>query len=218
LDVSEITAHHIRAYSLSLQRRDLKDTTQHAHARGIQAWLNWLVREGDLDESPVRKVAMPRLEKRIPAPVVPDDVKRLPDTAQENLDFDRLGSVPEMLALFFGPMTRYGVPPGPVTLMVGPPIASLMGDGASATKRNVRSFLRGPHSWLVDGAACSMMVKDVLITSQAVGATVDYLLSENGAMTPSGRVDFKSEMGVLGIGMNTADLLVARNGSQYSVS
>lgn len=77
LDVSQITAHDIRAYLVSLQQRGLKDSTQHAHARGIKAWLNWLVREGDLDESPMRRVAMPRLEKRIPAPFAPDDVKRL---------------------------------------------------------------------------------------------------------------------------------------------
>jgi site-specific recombinase XerD len=77
LDVGQITAHHIRAYLVSLQQRGLKDTTQYAHARGIKAWLNWLVREGDLDESPMRKVAIPKLEERIPAPFKASDVKRL---------------------------------------------------------------------------------------------------------------------------------------------
>jgi site-specific recombinase XerD len=50
---------------------------QHNHARGIKAWLNWLVREGDLHESPMRKGAMPRLEKCIPAPFAPEDSQRL---------------------------------------------------------------------------------------------------------------------------------------------
>lgn len=77
LGVGQVTAHHIRAYLVSLQQRGLKDTTQHAHARGIKAWLNWLVREGDLDKSPMRKVDMPRLEKRVPLPFKADDVKRL---------------------------------------------------------------------------------------------------------------------------------------------
>ena len=76
-DVDEITPHHIRAYLVSLQRRGLKDTTQHAHARGMRAWLNWLVREGDLDGSPRDKVAMPRLEKRVPAPFSPEDIRSL---------------------------------------------------------------------------------------------------------------------------------------------
>ncbi len=73
----EITAHHIRAYLVSLQERNLRDTTQHNHARGIKAWLNWLVREGDLHESPMRRVAMPRLEKRIPPPFSHEDIQEL---------------------------------------------------------------------------------------------------------------------------------------------
>jgi len=77
--VQEITASHIRTYLVSLQDRGLKDTTQHAHARGIKAWLNWLVREGDLEESPMRNVAMPRLEKRVPAPFTAEDVRALLD-------------------------------------------------------------------------------------------------------------------------------------------
>ena len=76
-DVSEIIPQDIRAYLISLQNRNLKDTTQHAHARAIRAWLNWLVAEGDLDGNPMSRVAMPRLEKRIPAPFSPDDVTAL---------------------------------------------------------------------------------------------------------------------------------------------
>ncbi|NLS76957.1 MAG: site-specific integrase [Chloroflexi bacterium] len=76
-DVAQITPHLLRAYLVGLQRRGLKDTTQHAHARGIKAWLNWLVEEGDLAQSPMRGVAMPRLEKRIPAPFSQAEVNRL---------------------------------------------------------------------------------------------------------------------------------------------
>jgi len=76
-DVRGITAHLIRAYLVSLQRRGLKDTTQHIHARGIRAWLNWLVLEGELEASPMRRVAMPRLEQRVPPPFSPEDVQTL---------------------------------------------------------------------------------------------------------------------------------------------
>ncbi|NLS78689.1 MAG: tyrosine-type recombinase/integrase [Chloroflexi bacterium] len=76
-DVAQITPHLIRAYLVGLQHRGLKDTTQHAHARGIKAWLNWLVEEGDLAQSPMRRVAMPRLEKRVPPPFSPAEVSRL---------------------------------------------------------------------------------------------------------------------------------------------
>jgi site-specific recombinase XerD len=74
---SYITAHHIRAYLVCLQRRGLKGTTQHAHARGIKAWLRWLVDEGELEESLMSRVSMARLEKRMQSPFSPEDVKPL---------------------------------------------------------------------------------------------------------------------------------------------
>lgn len=131
----------------------------------------------------------------------------------ENLDFDRPRGAPEMLALFLGVMTQYGLAPEPATLMVGLPIATLMGDEASATKRKVRGFLRGKHSWVVDGVEQSLTVRDVLDTAQPVGAMFDYLLTDSGTMTPDKRAAFKSEIGILGIGMNTVELLVVRNGT-----
>lgn len=73
----EITSNHIRAYLVDLQVRGLRDTTQHAHARGIKTWLRWLVNEGEMDESPMRRVSMPRLEKRIQPPFSPEDIKAL---------------------------------------------------------------------------------------------------------------------------------------------
>ncbi len=85
LDVERITADHIRTYLIALQERGLKDTTQHAHARGIRAWLNWLVLEGDLSVSPMRRVAMPRLEQRIPPAFSPDHVRKLLDACDRKV-------------------------------------------------------------------------------------------------------------------------------------
>ena len=73
----EITPRHIREYLVGLQHRGLKDTTQHAHARGIKTWLRWLVDEGELEDSPMRRVSMPRLEQRIQPPFSPEDIKAL---------------------------------------------------------------------------------------------------------------------------------------------
>jgi len=78
-DPQRIAPAHIRAYLVSLQRRGLKDTTQHLHARCIKTWLRFLEREGEIAENPMRKVAMPRLEKRIPPPFTPEDIRRLLD-------------------------------------------------------------------------------------------------------------------------------------------
>lgn len=78
----EISAGLIRAYLVGLQNRGLKDTTQHLHARCIKTWLNWLVNEGDLEVSPMRRVSMPKLEKRMPAPFTPEEVQRLLDCCE----------------------------------------------------------------------------------------------------------------------------------------
>lgn len=76
-DPQAIAPHHIRAFLVSLRKRGLKDTTQHLHARCLKTWLRWLVEEGDLQENPMRRVQMPRLEKCIPPPLAPEEVRRL---------------------------------------------------------------------------------------------------------------------------------------------
>jgi hypothetical protein len=131
----------------------------------------------------------------------------------ENLDFDRLNGSPEMLALFFGAMSHYAVPTESVTLIVGLPITTLMGETALHTQEAVVSFLRGTHTWRADGVAQTITINLVRITSQPVGAMFDYLLTDEGEMPPDRRVAFKGEIGILGIGFNTLDLLVVRGGS-----
>ena len=131
----------------------------------------------------------------------------------ENLDLERLTGSPEMLALFFGAMTRYGVPGDPANLIVGLPISSLIGEDAEPTQKAVRRALSGAHRWRANGLDRTLTVSKVRITSQPVGAMFDYLLSDEGAMPLPRRVAFKGEIGVLGIGMNTVELLVVRHGS-----
>jgi hypothetical protein len=131
----------------------------------------------------------------------------------ENLDFDRLSGSPEMLALFLGAVSRYGVPAEPVSLMVGLPVAAHMGENAARTLEAVKSFLRGAHEWDADGVSHTLSVEAVRITSQPVGAMFDFLLTDAGEMPVDRRIVFKGEIGILGVGMNTLDLLVVRNGS-----
>lgn len=131
----------------------------------------------------------------------------------ENLDFERLTGSPEMLALFFGAITHYGVPDDPVALIVGLPIVPLMGEEAKATQQAVRRALRTTHTWQADGVDYTVTVRTIRITSQPVGAMFDYLLNEKGEMPAQRRIAFKGEIGILGLGMNTVELLVVRNGS-----
>ena len=48
---ASVTAHLIRAYMVSLQKRGLADASMHAAARAIRAFCNFLVREELLEKS-----------------------------------------------------------------------------------------------------------------------------------------------------------------------
>ena len=74
-----ITANHIRAYLLSLRRRGFKDNSQHAAARFIRAFCSFMVNKDYLAESPMRKVHMPTLDKRILPAFTAEDVHKLLD-------------------------------------------------------------------------------------------------------------------------------------------
>lgn len=75
--LGEIEPGHCRAYLASLQARGLKPATQHSAARSIKAWLSFHVREGDLADSPMRRVRMPKLPQDQPIAFAAEDVKRL---------------------------------------------------------------------------------------------------------------------------------------------
>jgi hypothetical protein len=127
----------------------------------------------------------------------------------ENLDFDRLTGSPEILAMFLGALSRYGVPPDPTGLIVGLPVASL----CDTAQQAVKDFLKGEHTWVADGQSYTAKIESVLVTSQPVGAMFDYLLTDEGEMPADKRLAFKGEIGVLSIGMNTVELLVVQNGA-----
>jgi hypothetical protein len=105
------------------------------------------------------------------------------------------------------------VPEEPLSLMVGLPIAAMLGEETRATQQAVRAFLQGTHTWRADEAGHAATIEAVRLTSQPVGALFDHLLTEEGEMPPDRRAAFRKEIGILGIGMNTLDLLVVRNGT-----
>ena len=131
----------------------------------------------------------------------------------ENLDFDRLNGSPEMMALWYGALTQYGLPHEPISLLVGLPIHVLSGPNAQGAQQAVRESLRGSHTWVADGQEQGLQVETVRLTSQPVGAMFDYLLDDEARMPTSRQVAFRGEVGILGIGMNTLDLLVVRGGT-----
>jgi site-specific recombinase XerD len=63
--LDDLTAAHIRAYLVTLQARPLSAYSQHAAARSIRALLNFCILEELLEQSPMRKVRMPKLPQEI---------------------------------------------------------------------------------------------------------------------------------------------------------
>jgi site-specific recombinase XerD len=63
--VTDITAHHIRQYLVELQQQNKSGWTVHGTARSIRTFCYFLVREELLDESPMRRVKMPKLDKTL---------------------------------------------------------------------------------------------------------------------------------------------------------
>ena len=80
----QIDANHIRQFLVELQERELADTTQHAYARSIKAWLSWLVNEDELEKNPMRRVQMPRVDQKIPPPFSVKDIGKLLDACDRS--------------------------------------------------------------------------------------------------------------------------------------
>ncbi len=94
-----------------------------------------------------------------------------------------------------------------INLYVGLPIAVLQGDEVTANIKAVQAFLGGSHAWRADGVEQQIEINSVVVASQPVAAMFNFLLNDQGEMPPDKKAIFKKEIGVLGIGMNTVDLL-----------
>lgn len=65
-NLNELTAHHIRQFLVSIQRRGLTSQYQHNLARTIRAFLNYCVHDELVKDSAFAKVQMPKLQRKIP--------------------------------------------------------------------------------------------------------------------------------------------------------
>ena len=81
-NLSEISTVDIRQYMISLQERGLTAHSQHSHARALRAFFNFCVVEELLDESPFRRVKMPKLPKLEPKAFSDDEVSKILDACK----------------------------------------------------------------------------------------------------------------------------------------
>ena len=72
--LGEVTAHDIRRFLGHIQRRQLSSQYQHNLARVIHAFLNYCVRDEPSDKSPFDKVQMPKVAKKIPQALSPNEI------------------------------------------------------------------------------------------------------------------------------------------------
>jgi site-specific recombinase XerD len=75
--VDQITSTDIRAFLTMLRSGERASSYVHGHARVIRTWLRFLEGEGLLDDNPMTRVAMPRVERKILPTFTKDELERL---------------------------------------------------------------------------------------------------------------------------------------------
>lgn len=132
----------------------------------------------------------------------------------ENLDPDRFTGSPELAALLYTALDQaYGLVELPATasVIVGLPLNILTGEEAAANAADVKTWLLGKHTWSVNGRARELHITGARITSQPVGALMDFMLDAEGHYIPENKRTAKGELGIMSIGMNTVELLAVNN-------
>ena len=73
----DITPTELRAYLSHQAARGLASATQHTVYRSLRAFLNFTVAEGWLDRSPLARIKPPKVEKKLPRVLSPEQVRAL---------------------------------------------------------------------------------------------------------------------------------------------
>ncbi len=79
--VGEVEPDLLRAFLVWLDESGHSAGGQHAYARALRAWFNFLVEDGVLEESPMRRVRMPRVPKSAPIGLSVDEVEAMLEAA-----------------------------------------------------------------------------------------------------------------------------------------
>lgn len=132
----------------------------------------------------------------------------------ENLDFERLTGTSEIRALLYAALSQhqaeYGPFDTPLSLLVGLPFQMMSGDQAGEFQAAVKKWMGGEHEWTADGMTHKTQVVRVNLVPQALGALFDFCYDHDGRILRERAWAMTKEVGVLSIGFNTIELLVAR--------
>lgn len=129
----------------------------------------------------------------------------------ENLDYERLLGSPEIEALTFAALANHNCDDAPINVMVGLPLELLRESNQKKTAAAVRKWMLGSHEFVTDGKDRIVEIASVGITSQPVGALMDYMFTDKGKPHKANAPAVKKELGILSVGFNTVELLTMRN-------
>lgn len=72
-----LTADDVRFFLSLWHKGNVSSSTRHLYYRTIKTFFNWLVREGQIRESPMAKMKPPKLESKVVQPYTPEDIGRI---------------------------------------------------------------------------------------------------------------------------------------------
>jgi len=75
--LDELTHHHIRQYLVYVQERDVSSIYVHDFAKALKAFLNYCVRDELIEVSPMKKVKMPKVEKKVLSAIDKLDIEKI---------------------------------------------------------------------------------------------------------------------------------------------
>ncbi|WP_293672957.1 tyrosine recombinase XerC [uncultured Parolsenella sp.] len=84
IDPLRITHPEVRSWLAELQDAGYATTTQNRHLSAVRSLYNWLVSRGVTTQDNVEAVASPKLSRRLPKTLSPDEVARLLDACEED--------------------------------------------------------------------------------------------------------------------------------------
>lgn len=139
--------------------------------------------------------------------LVGDGVERYADP-MTGMDFHRLREGPEVRALFYDTV-YHALGPGRhelAGLLVGLPVEVMLDERqAQHTKRSLRDWMVGRHTFTVNDGSVALNVEAVAVMAQPVGALFAWGLDNEGHWRRAAE-DLHATVGVLDIGFNTLDL------------
>ena len=101
----------------------------------------------------------------------------------------------------------YGELEGSTTVMVALPIEMTQDATAKATAAHIRKWIVGTHKWQSGGKDRSISIIQAKITTQPVGALLDYGMDISGATHKERRTAARGSVGVISVGFNTLEVM-----------